>query len=188
MKTRRRNRPVFITVVSSLLAVDIRLPVGASETPRARDPPLPGRRSHQHHRYGCGGSATANLARKTSPHPGLNQGPPPHPMPNGRGDATTSPLPNAGLAKLVPVTASYDTRRSTCCLPSSSSDLAGPDHWDGQAAGLYFRVSRDPALIIHGEPVGRHACPSQLITHKTLSRLWPAPPAQGPPSCRSTSP
>lgn len=78
MKTRRRNRPVFITVVSSLLAVDIRLPVGASETPRARDPPLPGRRSHQHHRYGCGGSATANLASKLPtprPEPGTTSPP-----------------------------------------------------------------------------------------------------------------
>ena len=34
-----------------------------------------------------------------------------------RGDAPTSPLPNAGLAKLVPVTASYDTWGSTPCLP-----------------------------------------------------------------------
>lgn len=85
MEIRRRNRPVFITVVSSLLAVDIRLRVGAAETPRARDPPSPGRRSHQHHRYGCGGSATANPGRgKTSPHPGLNQGPPPHPRPKAR--------------------------------------------------------------------------------------------------------
>lgn len=31
-------------------------------------------------------------------------------------------------------------------------------------------VSREPPLIIRGEAVGRHACPSQLVTHKTLSR------------------
>jgi hypothetical protein len=85
MKTRRRNRPVFITVVSSLPAVETRLHVAASETPRARDPPSPGRRSHQRHPYGCGGSATANpRPGETSPHPGLNQGPPPHPRQKAR--------------------------------------------------------------------------------------------------------
>jgi hypothetical protein len=73
---------------------------------------------------------------KTSRTQAPTRGRPPHPRPKERGDATTSPLPNAGLAKLVPVTASYDTRRSTCCLPSRSSDLAGPDHWDRRQAGI----------------------------------------------------
>lgn len=68
MKTRRRNRPVFITVVSSLLAVETRLRVEASETPRARDPPSPGRRSHQRHPYGCGGLPRQIPAGERPPH------------------------------------------------------------------------------------------------------------------------
>ena len=68
MKTRRRNRPVFITVVSSLLVADTRLRVGAFATPSARDPPLPRRKSHQRNRYGCGGSATASPGRERPPH------------------------------------------------------------------------------------------------------------------------
>jgi hypothetical protein len=60
--------------------------------------------------------------------------------------------------KLVPVTASYDTWGSTPCLPLL------PLIWPVQMVGTSRQADfpqrlREPALIIHGEPVRRrHAC------------------------------
>jgi len=46
METRRENRPVSNIAANSLFTVDMKPPVGPSEKPRARDPPLPGFGNH----------------------------------------------------------------------------------------------------------------------------------------------
>jgi hypothetical protein len=69
MRTRQRNRPVPTGFAADLLALDVGLSSARSPKPCARGPPSPYRRSHQRHRYGCGGSATSNPAGKDLPTP-----------------------------------------------------------------------------------------------------------------------
>jgi hypothetical protein len=46
MRTRRRNRPVPMSIATGPLTPDVGLPAARSAKPCARDPPLPGLGSH----------------------------------------------------------------------------------------------------------------------------------------------
>jgi hypothetical protein len=117
METRRENRPVPMTVASGLLTLDMRLPGAWPAKPCARDPPSPPqRRSYQRYQQGLRRACYGKLARGRPPHMEGHKA--------ERGDATTSPLPNAGLAKLVPVTASYVTSEIRS-LPTPGLCLSG---------------------------------------------------------------
>jgi hypothetical protein len=126
METRRENRPVFMTVARGLLTLDMRLSVARAAKPCARDPP---RRAARYNAPQHG--LRAGVPRQTL------QGRPPHTRGHTaeRGDAATSPLPNAGLAKLVPVTASYVTSEIHP-LPTPPPYLAGSDYRNRSAGGI----------------------------------------------------
>lgn len=157
METRQENRPVSTSGASALLKLAMRLLGVRSAEPCARDPPSACHGVSNAASRAFGGRATATRLGEDLPNT--------RPQ-TERGDATTSPLPNAGLAKLVPVTASYVTPE-IYSLPTPRSRLSGRSGSSGQAGSRYPRVSGDPACIIHGEPVRRHACHSHLVTHNT---------------------
>jgi len=168
METRRRNHPVPVTVASDPLTLGTGLPGARSAKPRARDPPSPVPRESSSATSRACRCTTANPPGKTSPHP----------RPKRERRCTNIASPNTGLAKLVPVTASYVTCRSTRCLPLLPPIWQVRTIGTGRQPGIP-RVSRDPACTIHGEPVRRDKCLSRLATHKTprpLSR-FSSPPA-----------
>jgi hypothetical protein len=101
METRWENRPVSISVAIGLLRPDMGRSAARSTKPCARDPPRRATRVTTLPAGPAGGRATANPSKGRPPHtPGHKA---------ERGDAATSPLPEAGLAKLVLVTASNVT-------------------------------------------------------------------------------
>ena len=91
MGTRRRNRPVSTAVANRPRTLDTGLPGAHSARPRARDPPSPVPRELPELPTGRE-RAMANPPREDLPGTHGQK---------GRGDAGTSPLLNAGLAKLV---------------------------------------------------------------------------------------
>jgi hypothetical protein len=98
MGTRRRNCPVSTTIARGALTLDTGLPDAPSGKPCARDPPRRCHVSHQRYEQGlpvCHGKP----AREDLPAPKAKW--------ERRCDNIASP--NAGLAKLVLVTASYIT-------------------------------------------------------------------------------
>ena len=132
METRQENRPVSMVCASALLELAMRLLGVRPAEPCARDPPSACRGVTNAASRAFGGRATATRLGKNSPNARSQ---------TERGDATTSPLPNAGLAKLVPVTASYVTSEIHS-LPTPRSRLSGRSGSSGQAGSRYPRVSR----------------------------------------------
>jgi hypothetical protein len=159
MGARQRKRPVSAAVSSGPLTLNRGLPRDRSAGPSARDPP-----SRELPDLSTGRERA--MAKPAKGRPPRTHGQ------KRRGDARTSPLPNAGLAKLVPVSASYVTCRSTRCLPLVPAIWKIRTIGTGRQPGIP-RVSRDPVCIIHGEPVRSDACLSRLTTRKT-----PKPPSQ----------
>ena len=101
METEQENRPVFMTGASVLLTLDMRLPGARSAEPCARAPPTLRRGVTSAASRAFDGRATAT-----------RQGIPPHMQGRKQREAMRQHRlsRNAGLAKLVPVTASYVTR------------------------------------------------------------------------------
>jgi hypothetical protein len=135
MGIRRRNRPVSAAVAGGPFTPDTGPPDARPAGPCARDPPLPV--------FGELPELPTDRERAMA----HRQGKTPHAHgKKERGDAATSPLPNAGLAKLVLVTASYVTCRSTRCLPLTPVIWKVRTIGTGRQRGIP-RVSRDPACI-----------------------------------------
>jgi hypothetical protein len=86
MGTKRRNRPVPMTVASGSLTLNTGLPGTRSAKPSARDPPLAGTARVTSATSSACRCTAANPLGKTSPHPKAKK---------RRGDATTSPLPTS---------------------------------------------------------------------------------------------
>jgi hypothetical protein len=127
METRQENRPVSMSGASALLKLAMRLHGARSAEPCARDPPTAAAGVTNAASRAFGGRATATRLGEDLPNT--------RPQ-TERGDATTSPLPNAGLAKLVPVTASYVTPEIHSLPTPHSAYLEGQDHRDRLAAGI----------------------------------------------------
>lgn len=135
MGTRQGQRPVFLAVASRPPALYLGRSGTRSAGPCARDPPRYDRVSYQP----LPARPTAGGPRRTR-----QEDPALRPQ-KGRGDAPTSPLPNAGLAKLVLVTASYVTWRFSRCLPPAPAYLEGLGRWDrrrGSPRSLAIRHAR----------------------------------------------
>lgn len=100
MGMKQRACPLIETFASGQFIADTEITGGPSAKPCARDPPL------RHCLRGTDAISRACGVPRRS-----RQGKTfPHPRSKGEAMRQTSPLPNAGLAKLVLVTASYVTR------------------------------------------------------------------------------